>query len=131
MVLVVRALGERLNDSTREFVRRRVLERLLRFYDRQGAELSVELVTRPEPRRDIRPECRLTLRMPGGRIQRVEQPGADMLTAIDLAGNRLERLAKRELERMRERNPHHWRRRPRTAVRVPESVLPPNLKYYP
>ncbi len=131
MVLVVRSLGKKLNDNTRSFVERRVLQRLLRFYDREGAALTVELLSREIPKRDNRPACLLTLHMPGGRTQRVEQTGDDMLQAIDLAGDRLERLAKRELERLRERTPHHWRRRPPTAIRMPESAMPPNPKYYP
>ncbi|HUB07134.1 MAG TPA: HPF/RaiA family ribosome-associated protein [Myxococcales bacterium] len=131
MILVVRTQGQKLDDTIREFVRRRIVDRLERFYDREAAVLTIELIGRATPKRDNQPECRLTLRMPGARAQRVEQAGADMLSAIDLAGDRLERLAKRELARLREHHRHHWRRRPRTAVRVPESALPPNVKYYP
>jgi ribosome-associated translation inhibitor RaiA len=107
------------------------LGRLLRFYDRPDAHLTIELIGRQVPRRDNQPECRLTLHMPRAGTQHVAQTGADMLQAVGLAGERLERAVKRELEWLRKRNPHKYRRRGRTVVRVPESAMPLNVKYYP
>ncbi|MHB8419644.1 MAG: HPF/RaiA family ribosome-associated protein [Myxococcales bacterium] len=131
MVVHVRTLKQKLDDTTLNFLSRRVVGRLLRFYDRPDADLTIELIGRQTPKRDNRPECRLTLHLPRVNTQHVEQAGADMLQAIDLAGDRLERLVKREIEWLRKRNPHKYRRRPRTSVRVPDSAMPPNLKYYP
>ena len=130
MTVVLRTVRQDLDDNTRISVQRSIVQRLLRFYDRPDAALTIELLGRATPHRDMHPECRLTLVMPGGRTQHVEQAAADLRSAIDLAASRLERLVKREQSLMRERNPHRWRRRPRTAIRVPNSALPPNVAMY-
>lgn len=129
-MIVLRTVRQDLDDSIRRFVQRGVVRRLARFYDRPDAALTVELLGRAIPRRDNQPQCRLTLVMPGGRTQHVEQAAEELREAVDRAGVRLERRVKRELSRLRERNPHRWRRRPRTAIRVPNSALPPNVAMF-
>ena len=131
MVVLIRSKHQLVDDNIRRFVDRCVTGRIARFFDNPAAELLVELVGQPSPHRDLRPQCLLTLFIPGGRTQRIEQGGADVYQAIDLAGERLSRACRRELTRSHERKPHHWRSRSRTAVRFPESMLPPNFATYP
>ncbi len=131
MNVLVRGIQQEVDDAIRSFVERRVVSRIVRFYDSEAAEILVDLVGHPVPRRDLQPECRLTLFMPGLKTLHVAESGQDLRTAIDVAGDRLSVTCRRELERVRWGEHHRFRTRERTAVRFPNSELPPNFATYP
>ncbi|MHB1843728.1 MAG: HPF/RaiA family ribosome-associated protein [Deltaproteobacteria bacterium] len=131
MKVLVRGIQQQVSDGTRAFVQKRVVDRIARFYDDQAAELLVDLIGHGVPRRDLQPECRLTLFMPGLRAIHVEETGDNLRMAIDLAGDRLSIACRKGILRAREHGHHHWRTRDKTAVRFPNSMLPPNFATYP
>jgi ribosome-associated translation inhibitor RaiA len=100
------------------FLDKHVTKPLARLCDGPAAELLVHLGD-ARPRRGVDQECRLSFRMPGARTLHVETVEDDLHKALLDAAERLKRLVKRELSKMRApaRKPMHrplgrtWRER--------------------
>ncbi len=83
------------------FLRKHVLRSLARLHDSPAAELTVKFAdTRPN-KGGVDRTCRLTLRLPGTRTLHVESVQEDAYKALLDAADRLKRLVKREVEKMR------------------------------
>jgi ribosome-associated translation inhibitor RaiA len=101
------------------FLDKHVTRPLARLFDGPAAELSVHLGDARPRRGGVDQECRLSFKMPGTRTLHVESVEDDLHKALLGAAERLKRLAKRELSKMRAptRKPMHrplgrsWRER--------------------
>jgi len=124
MKLIVQGKQMRVSAGIKRYAEEHVLRPLRRFYDNEAAELRVE-VGRDNGNRGESRECHLTLRMPGARTIQIEESTPDMYGCLDVAGDRLVRVAKKELERMRRpkgrRTPHPL------ATAVSEGGVPAGL----
>lgn len=101
------------------FLRKHVTRPLVRLVDGPAAELELHLGDARPRRGGVDKECRVSFRMPAARTLHVESVGEDVYTALLDAAERLKRLVKRELSKMRApaRKPMHrplgrtWRER--------------------
>lgn len=119
MRVVIHAHHLSLPPELPAFLTKHVTRPLARIFDDSAAELSVHLGdTRPE-RGGVDKSCGLSFRMPGARTVRVEQVEDDLYKALLGAAERLRRVVKREVAKMRaaSRRPMHrplgrsWRER--------------------
>ncbi|HYS11504.1 MAG TPA: ribosome-associated translation inhibitor RaiA [Myxococcales bacterium] len=109
MKLIVQGKQMRVSAALRRFAEEHVVRPLRRFYDNEAAELRVE-VGRDNGNRGESKECHLTLRMPGTRTIQIEESTPDVYACLDLAADRLVRVAKKELSKQRRpkgRHKHH------------------------
>lgn len=101
------------------FLHRHVTQPLARLFDDSAAELSVHLGDERPRRGGVDQVCALSFRMPGTRTLRVESKQDDLHKSLLDSADRLKRLVRRELEKMRApaRKPTHrplgrtWRER--------------------
>lgn len=110
------------------FLDKHLTRPLARFFDDAAAELSVHLGDSRPHRGGVDQECRLSFRIPGTRTLHVEATDDDVRKALLEAGDRLKRLVKRELGKMRapSRKPMHrplgrtWRERSTRSGLTPD-----------
>lgn len=101
------------------FLDKHVVRPLARIYDDSSADLEVHLGDTRPARGGVDKSCGLTFRMAGTRSVRVEQVEDDLYKALLGAAERLRRVVKREVAKMRatSRRPMHrplgrsWRER--------------------
>jgi len=106
MKLLVQGKQMRVSDGLRRYAQEHVLKPLRRFYDNEAAELRVEVGIDNRNRGESK-QCHLTLRMPGARTIQIEETTPDVYGALDVAADRLVRVAKKELGKMRRPKGHH------------------------
>jgi putative sigma-54 modulation protein len=109
MKLIVQGKQMRVSAGLRRFAEEHVVRPLQRFYDNEAAELRVE-VGRDNGNRGESKECHLTFRMPGTRTIQIEESTPDIYACLELAADRLVRVAKKELGKQRRpkgRHKHH------------------------
>lgn len=110
MKLVIHAHHLSLPPDLGAFLRKHVTRSLARLADDSAAELSVHLGDARPRKGGVDQECRLSFRMPGARTLHVESVQEDLYKALLDAAERLKRLVKRELEKMRSRSRHPMHR---------------------
>ncbi len=109
MKLTIHAHHLSLPPDLRAFLQKHVTRPLARVFDDPSAELALHL-ERARPRRGgVDRICRLSFRMPGTHTLHVESVQEDLHTAVLDASERLRRLVRRELDKMRapSRRPLH------------------------
>src|SRR3954469_17443142 len=106
MKLIVQGKQMRVSAGFKAYAEEHLVRPLSRFYDNQAAELRVE-VGRTNGNRGEANECHLTLRMPGAKTIQIEEMTSDVYGSLDLAAERLVRVAKKELAKMRRPKGHH------------------------
>ncbi len=106
MKLIIHGKQLKLSPALKAYVDKHLVRPLTRFYDNAAAELEVEFGDTNGPKGGLDKECHLTLRMPGAKTLHVEETTADAYASLDQAGERLMRICKRELERMRKAGAH-------------------------
>ena len=106
MKLIVQGKQMRVSAGLKRYAEEHVLQPLRRFYDNEAAELRVE-VGKDNGNRGESKECHLTLRMPGARTIQIEESTPDVYGCLDVAADRLVRVAKKELGRMRRPKGRH------------------------
>jgi ribosomal subunit interface protein len=97
----------KVSDRLKRYVAGHLVRPLTRFYDNEAAELRVEFGDARPGKRGPDIECHLTLHMPGARRLQIEETTKSPYTSLDAATDRLVRVAKKELERMRDPGGHH------------------------
>ena len=112
----------KLTDGLKSYVMDRLVRPLSRFYDDSAAELRVEFGDTNGPKGGEDKECHLTLHMPNARTLQIEESTSDCYASLDAASDRLIRVCKRELERMRQPSGRH-KYRPLGSV-VAEGGIP-------
>jgi putative sigma-54 modulation protein len=100
MKLIVQGKQMRVSEGLRRFAEEHVVRPLQRFYDSEAAELRIE-VGRDNANRGESKECHLTFRMPGSRTIQIEESTPDVYACLELAADRLVRVAKKELKKQR------------------------------
>jgi ribosome-associated translation inhibitor RaiA len=83
------------------FLEKHVTRPLARAFDGPAAELEVHLLDARPRRGGVDQECRLSFRMPGTRTLHVESVDDDLHKALLASVERLKRLVRRELSKMR------------------------------
>jgi len=106
MKLIVQGKQMRISAGLRQYAEDHLLVPLQRFYDNEAAELRVEVGIDNGNRGESR-QCHLTFRMPGARTIQIEESTPDVYGALDVAADRLVRVAKKELARMRRPKGRH------------------------
>lgn len=101
MKLVIHAHHLRLPPELPAFLQKHVTRPLARVFDDPSAELALHLEDARPRRGGVDRTCRLSFRMPGTRTLHVESVQQDLYTALLDAGDRLKRLVRRELDKMR------------------------------
>ena len=124
MKLIVQGKQMRVSADLKRYAQEHLVRPLRRFYDNEAAELRVE-VGRDNGNRGESKECHLTFRMPGAKTIQIEESTPDMYGCIDVAADRLIRVAKKELERMRRPKGRH-KEHP-LATTVAEGGIPGGL----
>ena len=124
MKLIVQGKQMRISAGLKRYAEEHLVQPLRRFYDNEAAELRVE-VGRDNGNRGESKECHLTLRMPGAKTIQIEQSTPDVYGCLDVAADRLVRVAKKELEKMRQGKGRH-KQHP-LATTVAEGGIPGGL----
>lgn len=124
MKLIVQGKQMRVSAGLRRYAEEHLVQPLRRFYDNEAAELRVE-VGRVNPNRGESKECHLTFRMPGAKTIQIEESTPDVYGALDVAADRLVRVAKKELAKMRRPKGRH-KEHP-LATTVTEGAIPGGL----
>jgi hypothetical protein len=128
MKLVIHAHHLSLPPDLGTFLHKHVTRSLARLYDGSAAELSVFLGDVRPKRGGVDQECRLTFRIPGAGMLSVASLKPDLYQALLDASERLKRVVKREVDKMRSgsRKPMHrplgrsWRERASRSGVTPE-----------
>lgn len=110
------------------FVTKHVTRPLARVFDDAAAELSVHFDDSRQKRGGVDRACRLSFRMPGTRTVHVESVQDDFYKALLDAAERLKRVVKKQVDKMRAttRKPVHrplgrtWRERSTRRGVTPE-----------
>src|SRR5256712_12531130 len=124
MKLIVQGKQMRVSEGLRRYAQEHVVKPLRRFYDNEAAELRVEVGIENRNRGESK-QCHLTFRMPGARTIQIEQTTPDVYGALDVAADRLVRVAKKELGKMRRPKGRH-KEHPLATV-VDEGGVPGDL----
>src|SRR6267142_840151 len=124
MKLIVQGKQMRITPGLRRFAEEHVVRPLRRFYDNEAAELRIE-VGRDNGNRGESNECHLTFRMPGSRTIQIEESTPDVYACLELAADRLVRVAKKEVGKKRISKGRH-RHHPLATV-VAEGAVPGGL----
>ena len=106
MKLIVQGKQMRVSAGLKRYAEEHLVQPLRRFYDNEAAELRVE-VGRDNGNRGESRECHLTLHMPGAKTIQIEESTPDVYGALDVAADRLIRVAKKELQKMRRPKGRH------------------------
>jgi putative sigma-54 modulation protein len=106
MKLIVQGKQMRVTEGLRRYAQEHVVKPLRRFYDNEAAELRVEVGIDNRNRGESK-QCHLTFRMPGARTIQIEETTPHIYGALDVAADRLIRVAKKELGKMRRPKGRH------------------------
>jgi ribosomal subunit interface protein len=124
MKLIVQGKQMRVSAGLKAYAEEHLVRPLKRFYDNEAAELRVE-VGRDNMNRGESRQCHLTLRIPGAKTIQIEESTPDVYGSLDLAADRLVRVAKKELAKMRRPKGRH-KEHPLSTV-VAEGGVPGGL----
>jgi ribosomal subunit interface protein len=104
MKLLLRGQHLSLTEDLKSYVQTHLVDHISRYYDDTAAELDVALVDTNGPKGGLDKEARVTFRSPHLASLHVTEVGADVYACVDLVRDRMERLVKREVERLRAHN---------------------------
>ncbi len=124
MKLIVQGKQMRISAGLKRYAEEHLVQPLRRFYDNEAAELRVEVGIDNRNRGESK-QCHLTLHMPGAKTIQIEESTPDVYGALDVAADRLVRVAKKELEKMR--RPKGRRKDHPLATTVSEGGIPGGL----
>lgn len=125
MKVILQGKQLQLTQGLKRYAEEHLVRQLARFVDDPAAELRVELGRVNASKGSAEKECHLTLRMAGSRALQVEETTPDAYASLDLAADRLVRVAKEELARRR--RPAGHRREHPLATAVIEGEVPSGL----
>lgn len=103
MKVNVRGVQLELTEAMKAHVQAHLVEPIEHFYDSEAAEMEIHLrdVNGPKGGRDM--ECSVTVRVPRGQSIHVTEVSDDIYKSIDLARDRVEKAAKRLIERSKDK----------------------------
>jgi putative sigma-54 modulation protein len=103
MKVNVRGVHLALTDAIKQHVQTHLVEPIEHFYDSEAAELEIHLRDTNGPKGGRDKECSVTIRVPHGQSLHVTEVSEDIYKCIDLARDRVERSAKRLVERSQDK----------------------------
>lgn len=103
MKVNVRGVHLALSDGLKQHVQKHLVEPIERFYDSEAAELEVHLRDTNGPKGGRDKECSVTVRVPHGASIHVTEVSDDLYKSIDLVRDRVEKSAKRLVERSQDK----------------------------
>ncbi|MFN7132246.1 MAG: ribosome hibernation-promoting factor, HPF/YfiA family [Myxococcales bacterium] len=106
MKVLIQGKQLKVPDDLKRYVQERLVEPLTRFYDDEAAEIRVEFGDTNGPKGGRDKECHLTFRMPGAKTIQIEEYTTDLYASLDIAADRLVRVVKKEIGRMRDTGGH-------------------------
>ncbi len=115
MKLIVQGKQMRVDEGLKRYAEQHVLAPLRRFYDNEAAELRVE-IGRDNANRGESGQCHLTFHMPGAKTIQIEESAPDVYGCLDVAADRLVRVAKKQIGKMRRPKGRHKEHPLATAV---------------
>jgi ribosomal subunit interface protein len=125
MKVLIKGVHLRVWQRLRAYLEDHLVQPLVHFHDDEATELEIHLVDANGEKGGTDKECRVTLRMPGAKTIHVVEATDDIYKSVSLARDRLERLMKRALAKMRQPAAHRvsnpaGRLAPRRAFSDPE-----------
>src|SRR3954468_23035858 len=124
MKLIVQGKQMRVSAGLKAYAEEHLVRPLSRFCDDTAAELRVEVGIDNANRGESK-QCHLTFHMPGAKTIQIEETTGDVYGALDVAADRLVRVAKKELAKMRRPKGRH-KEHP-LATTVSEGGIPGGL----
>ncbi|HXN83971.1 MAG TPA: HPF/RaiA family ribosome-associated protein [Myxococcales bacterium] len=101
MKIILQGKQLRLTEAFKRYAEEHLVRQLSRFVDDPAAELRIELGRVNASKGGSEKEVHLTLRLSGSKTLQVEETTPDAYASLDLAADRLVRVAKEELARKR------------------------------
>jgi ribosomal subunit interface protein len=101
MKVIVRGVHIDLTRGLKRYVFEHLVRPIERFYDSEAAEVDVHLCDTNGPKGGLDKECRVTVFMPRLPAIHITEASEDLYKCIDLARDRLERIAKKHLGKRR------------------------------
>jgi putative sigma-54 modulation protein len=106
MKTIVKGVHLKLSKRLRDYVQEHLVEPMVHFCDSAAAEIEVHLADTNGPKGGVDKECRATVRIPNSKTLHVTEASDDIYKSIAFARDRLERMAKREIQKMRRGTGH-------------------------
>ena len=103
MKVNVRGVHLALTEAIKLHVQKHLVEPIERFYDSEAAELDVHLRDTNGPKGGRDKECSVTVRLPHGQTIHITEVSDDLFKSVDLARDRVEKSAKRLVERSQDK----------------------------
>lgn len=103
MKVNVRGVHLSLSDSIKDHVQRHLVDPISRFFDSEAAEMEIHLRDTNGPKGGVDKECSVTVRVPHAQSIHVTETADDIYKAIDLCRDRVEKSAKRTVERSQDK----------------------------
>lgn len=92
-----------LSEALKTHVQKHLVEPIEHFYDSEAAEIEIHLRDSNGPKGGQDMECSVTVRVPHRQSIHVTEVSDDIYKSIDLARDRVERAAKRMIEKTQDR----------------------------
>lgn len=102
MKLLLRGVHLSLRPRHKAYVQAHLFEPVQRIYRDEAAEMDVHLADTNGPKGGEDKECRVTLRIPNIPSIHITERGENIFACIDVTRDRLERILKRDIAKMRQ-----------------------------
>lgn len=103
MKVNLRGVHLELTDALKNHVQKHLVEPIEHFYDSEAAEIEIHLRDTNGPKGGQDMECSVTVRVPRSQSIHVTEVSDDIYKSVDLARDRVERAAKRTIEKSQDR----------------------------
>lgn len=103
MKVNLRGVHLELTDALKQHVQKHLIDPIEHFYDSEAAEIEIHLRDSNGPKGGKDMECSVTVRVPRAASIHVTEVSEDIYKSIDLCRDRVERAAKRTLERSQDK----------------------------
>ena len=103
MKVNVRGVQLELTEAMKAHVQSHLVDPIEHFYDSEAAEIEIHLRDTNGPKGGNDMECSVSVRVPHGQTIHVTEVSDDIYKSIDLARDRVEKAAKRQIERSQDK----------------------------
>ncbi len=103
MKVNLRGVHLELSEGLKVHVQKHLVDPIQHFYDSEAAEIEIHLRDTNGPKGGQDMECSVTVRVPHSQSIHVTEVSDDIYKSIDLVRDRVERAAKRSLERTQDK----------------------------
>lgn len=103
MKVNLRGVHLELTEALKTHVQKHLVDPIAHFYDSEAAEIEIHLRDTNGPKGGQDMECAVTVRVPHAQSIHVTETSDDMYKSIDLCRDRVEKAAKRMIERSQDK----------------------------